>query len=90
MNVINLSSTPQSDMPIAGFFACGLLGMIVWIDRIRMDKDSAFSMVFAMLVACSLALAAVMKASVIGSCRIGSDLRACGFANHFFNRNRMH
>lgn len=65
VNVINLSSTPQSDMPIAGFFACGLLGMIVWIDRIRMDKDSAFSMVFAMLVACSLALAAVMKASAL-------------------------
>lgn len=65
VNVINLSSTPQSDMPIAGFLACGLLGVVVWIDRIRTEKDQAFSMVFAVLVAGSLGLAAVMKASAL-------------------------
>jgi len=65
VNVINLSSTPQSDMPIAGFIACGLFGMVFWIDRIRTDKHGAFSMVFAVLVAGSLALAAVMKASAL-------------------------
>lgn len=65
VNVINLSSTPQSDMPIAGFLACGLLGLVVWIDQIRTEKDKAFSMVFAVLVAGSLGLAVVMKASAL-------------------------
>lgn len=65
VNVINLSSTPQSDMPIAGFLACGILGLIVWIDKLRSGDKNASSLVFSGIVAGSFALAAVMKASAL-------------------------
>ncbi len=65
VNVINLSSTPQSDMPIAGFLACGILGLIVWIDKVRSEDENSSSLVFSGIVAGSFALAAVMKASAL-------------------------
>jgi hypothetical protein len=65
VNVINLSSTPQSDMPIAGFLACGLLGLIVWIDKLNSNVEELTPWVFSVFVAGSFALAAVMKASAL-------------------------
>ena len=65
VNVINLSLTPQSDMPIAGFLACAVYGLIFWINKSRNFADEAFSGVYPVLVSGSLALAAVMKASAI-------------------------
>lgn len=64
VNVINLSSTPQSDMPIAGFLACGLLGLISWHQRLREVGDSKF-LPYVVLVSGGFALAAVMKASAL-------------------------